>query len=156
MKPVMDFVKRFHAELSFDEKLVVKKGDKYFLLNEKLKNFVGEDFFYAGNYLGKARNGKFFPSVNLLKMIAEKAANKVTVDRKTEWLFICGRDIFKRGIINVYGSKRKDDYTLILNVYGECLGYGQITRNLDEEGVGVYIKNMFDIGDFLRREREET
>ncbi|MGB9713760.1 MAG: hypothetical protein ACPLZC_02130 [Candidatus Bathyarchaeales archaeon] len=156
IRPITDFVSRFNAELSLDENLVIKKESRYFLLDSKLKNFVGTGFFYAGIYLGKIKNRKFFPSVNLLKMIVEKAENKVTVDRKTEWLFICGRDIFKQGIIKVSGSKRKGDCTLVLNVYGECLGFGEITRNLDEEGVGVYVKNFFDIGDFLRREKQES
>ncbi|MGQ9624509.1 MAG: hypothetical protein ACUVT9_03965 [Candidatus Bathycorpusculaceae bacterium] len=133
---------------------MVKKRNKYFLLDEKLQKFIMNGFFYVGIYLGKIENGKFFPSVNLLNMIVEKAANKVTVDKKTEWLFVCGRDIFRQGIIRVNGSKKKGDYTLVLNVYGECLGFGQIKRSLDEEGVGVYVKNMFDIGDFLRRERQ--
>jgi ribosome biogenesis protein Nip4 len=150
----MDFVKQFHAKLSLEENRVVKKGNKYFLLDEKLQKFIRNGFFYSGIYLGKVENGKFFPSVNLLKMIVKKAANKITVDKKTEWLFICGRDIFRQGIIRVNGSKKKGDYTLVLNVYGECLGFGQIKRSLDEEGIGVYVKNMFDIGDFLRRERQ--
>ncbi|MGQ9641411.1 MAG: hypothetical protein ACUVUF_04705 [Candidatus Bathycorpusculaceae bacterium] len=150
----MDFVKQFHAKLSLEENRVVKKRNKYFLLDEKLQKFIMNGFFYVGIYLGKIENGKFFPSVNLLNMIVEKAANKVTVDKKTEWLFVCGRDIFRQGIIRVNGSKKKGDYTLVLNVYGECLGFGQIKRSLDEEGVGVYVKNMFDIGDFLRRERQ--
>jgi ribosome biogenesis protein Nip4 len=138
-----------------NEKLVVKKGNRYFLLNEKLKNLIGKDFFYAGIYLGKAKNGKFFPSFNLLSMIAQEKANKIFVDKRSEWLFICGRDIFKRGITKVMGSKRKGDYTLILNQYGECLGFGRIVGNLDEIVDGVAVKNISDLGDFLRREKRE-
>jgi ribosome biogenesis protein Nip4 len=85
-------------------------------------------------------------------MIAEKKANKMIVDKKTEWLFICGRDVFKQGIIKVVGSKRKGDYTLILNQHRECLGFGKILCHLGKED-GVVIKNIADIGDFLRRER---
>jgi len=156
IRPIMDFVKRFDAELRLDENFIVKKRNKCFLLNEKLKNFVRESFFYAGIYLGEIRNGGFFPSISLLKMIAERAANKIVVDRKTEWLFICGRDIFRQGIIKVNGSKRKGDFTLVLNIHGECLGFGEITRNLDEKGSGVYVKNILDIGDFLRREKRNS
>lgn len=156
IKSIMDFVKRFDAELSLDENLILKKGNRCFLLNEKLKNFVRGDFFYAGIYLGEIRNGGFSPSISLLKMIAERAANKIIVDGKTAWLFICGRDVFRQGIIRVDGSKRKGDFTLVLNMRGECLGFGEITRNLDEEGNGIYVKNIFDIGDFLRREKRES
>jgi len=152
MKPMKDFIGQFSASISLDESLIVKKENRYFLLNEKLKKLVTKDFFYAGTYLGKIKNGKFFPSFNMLRMIAEKKANKVIVDKKTEWLFICGRDVFKQGIIKVMGSKRKGDYTLILNQHGECLGFGKILRSLDEGKEGVAVKNISDIGDFLRRE----
>ena len=153
MKILKEFVSRFGARINLNEKLVVKKGNRYFLLNEKLKNLIGKDFFYAGIYLGKAKNGKFFPSFNLLSTIAQEKANKIFVDKRSEWLFICGRDIFKRGITNVVGSKRKGDYTLVLNQYGECLGFGRIMHNLDEIVEGVAVKNISDLGDFLRREK---
>ncbi len=152
IKVIEDFVRRFNAEIRLDETLLVKKGNSYFLLNDTLKKLVAKDFFYAGLYLGKAKKDRFFPSFNLLRIIAEAKANKVVVDKKTEWLFICGRDIFKRGIKNVVGSKNRGSYTLILNMKSECLGYGKILHDLDKPGKGVVIKNILDIGDFLRRE----
>jgi len=153
MKSMKDFISQFNASISLDESLTVKKENRYFLLNVSLKKLVTKDFFYAGTYLGKTKNGKFFPSFNLLRMIAEKKANKIIVDKKTEWLFICRRDIFKQGIIKVIGSKRKSDYTLILNQHSECLGFGRILHNLDEEKGGIAVKNISDVGDFLRREK---
>jgi len=155
MKQIKDFVSRFQTKISLTQNLIVKRRNRYFLLNENLKRLVSKDFFYAGTYLGKTKNGKFFPSFNLLKMIAEKKANKIIVDKKTEWLFICGRDIFKQGIIKLMGSKRKGDYTLILNQHGECLGFGKILCALDKEE-GVAVKNVSDIGDFLRREKQRA
>jgi ribosome biogenesis protein Nip4 len=109
-----------------------------------------KDFFYAGTYLGKTKNEKFFPGFELLRMMSEKKAHKVVVNKKTEWLFICGRDVFKRGIVNVIGPGKKGDHVLVLNCYGECLGFGRVISDLDKEG--VFIKNISDIGDFLRRE----
>lgn len=154
IKPITDFVSQFNASISFDENLIVKKENRYFLINENLKKFTAKDFFYAGIYLGKTKNGKFFPSFSFLKIIAERKANKIMVNKKAEWLFICGRDIFKQGITKVIGSKRKGDYTLILNQHGECLGFGKILRNLDEIKEGVAVKNVSDAGDFLRREKQ--
>jgi len=153
MKQIKDFVSRFQTRISLDKNLLVKRRDRYFLLDDSLKRLISKDFFYAGTYLGKTKRGKFFPSFNLLRMIAEEKANKVMVDKKTEWLFICGRDIFKQGITEVMGSKRKGDYTLILNQHGECLGFGRILYNLDKAKDGVVIENISDIGDFLRREK---
>jgi ribosome biogenesis protein Nip4 len=154
MKPLKDFVNQFGGSISLDKSLMVKKENRYFLLNEGLKKLVAKDFFYAGTYLGKIKNGKFFPSFSLLKMIVERKANKIIVDKKTEWLFICGRDIFKQGIIKVMDSKKRGEYTLILNQHGECLGFGKILRHLDKEK-GVAVKNISDIGDFLRREKHQ-
>jgi ribosome biogenesis protein Nip4 len=134
----------------------VKKENRYYLLNENLKSLITENFFYAGTYLGKIRNDNFFPSFTLLRMISEQKANKIIVDDKTAWLFICGRDIFKDGILEADGSKRKGDYTLVLNQHRECLGFGRILRSLEEERKCVAIKNILDIGDFLRRERQRA
>jgi len=153
MKVIKSFVNLFGASISLDRRLILRKENRYFLLNETLKELVRKNFFYAGEYLGKIKNGKFFPSFNLLTMIAKQKANKIVVDEKTEWLFICGRDIFKRGIMKIIGSKRKGNYTLIMNRYGECLGFGKILCDLDEASNCVAVKRISDIGDFLRREK---
>jgi len=152
MKPISDFALQVGAKIILNAKFMAKKGRRYFLLNENLKRLIQKDFYYAGTYLGKAKNGKFFPSFNLLAMLAKGEANKIVVDRKAAWLFICGRDVFRRGILAVHGSRRKGDYTLVVNEFGECLGFGKITHSLDAEENQIVVKNISDIGDFLRRE----
>lgn len=156
MKLINNLASRFGVSLNLNEKFIVKKKNQYFLLNKELKKLAKGDFFYAGVYLGKVKNGKFFPSFNLLRMIAEGEANKVIVNEKTAWLFICGRDIFKCGIVKAAGLGRKGDYVLVLNQNGECLGFGKILINLNEAERGVVIKNILDLGDFLRRERQQV
>jgi len=153
IKAIDDFVSRLDASVSLDQNLIVKKQNRFFLLDENLRKLISKDFFYAGIYLGKTKNRKFFPSFSLLGMIAQGKANKVIVHKKTAWLFICGRDIFKQGIIKVMGSERKGDYTLVLNIHGECLGFGRILCDLGIRRKGVAVKNISDIGDFLRREK---
>lgn len=155
MKLIEDFVGRLKTSVTLDEKLIVRKQDRYFLVTEKLREFTHEDFFYAGAYLGKVKNGVFFPSFILMAMLADKKSNKIVVDDKTAWLFVCGRDIFKRGIQNVLGFVRKGDYALIVNRHGECLGFGRILHNIGEvrDKNKVVVKNISDIGDFLRREK---
>jgi len=149
-----DFTRRFHASTRLDQNLIVKKSSRYFLLNENLKALIAEDFFYAGAYLGKTRGNTFFPSFHFLAMIAQSDANKITIDSKTEWLFTCGRDVFKAGITGVSKPLEKGDYTLILNDYGDCLGFGKITRSIDDARKNqVVVKAITDIGDFLRREK---
>ena len=155
MKPVENFISQFKASVVLNESLIVKKQNRYFLLNKDLKRQVRKDFFYAGAYLGKIKDATFFPSFILLAMIGKEKANKIMVDEKTAWLFICGRDVFKRGILKVIGSKRKGDYTLIVNEHYECLGFGKILRNMNKvkDENKVIVKNISDIGDFLRREK---
>ena len=85
-------------------------------------------------------------------MLVDVAANKVVVDGEAAWLFICARDVFGTGILKVMGSRRNGDATLVLNEFGECLGFGKITGDLGGPGEKVAVKNVLDIGDFLRRE----
>jgi len=159
VRMLLDFISRFHAaDTVLDTDLVVKKENRFFLINTELRLHIQKDFFYAGAYLGKAKGNVFFPSFILLAMMAEKKTNRVAVDDKGAWLFICGRDIFKRGILNVVGSVRKGDYTLVVNRRMECLGFGRITRNIDDERdvKRVVVKNISDVGDFLRREKSKA
>jgi predicted RNA-binding protein (TIGR00451 family) len=153
IKQIIDFVKMLGSNILLDKNLIVTKENKYFLVNEDLKRLTSGDFFHAGVYVGKIRNGRFVPSFSLLDKIAEKKANKIFVDKKSEWLFICGRDIFRRGIVKAIGSKKKGGHVLVMNQHSECLGLGRIVVNLDEKKQGMAIENVLDIGDFLRRER---
>jgi len=152
MKPITDFAAQFGVKIALNADFIVKKDNRYFLLNPNLKMVIRTDFYYAGVYLGKFKNGIFFPSFNLLAMLARVETNKIIVDKKTAWLFICGRDVFRKGIVTVRGSLRKSDYTLVLNEFDECLGFGKVTRRLDDAKATVVVKNILDIGDFLRRE----
>jgi ribosome biogenesis protein Nip4 len=156
MKEIEDFVGQFNTSISLDMSLVVKNRNRYYLLSKKLKQTVPKSYFYAGVYLGAVKGASFFPSFLLLTMIAKTKANKLVIDKKTAWLFICGRDIFKKGILKA-NNLRKDDYALILNERNECLGWGNITCNLSKETEGnkVAVKNILDIGDFLRREKQQ-
>ena len=152
MKPYESFASRFGGKIVFNSECIVEKNQRFYLLNPRLKK-MQSNFYYAGLYLGKVKNGVFFPSFNLLDMLVAEVANKVVVDRKAAWLFICGRDIFGSGIVKVMGSRRRGDSTLVLNEFGECLGFGWITEDLDRSAEKVAVRNVLDAGDFLRRER---
>lgn len=153
MEQLISFLHQLGSNFTLDEKLIIRKKDKFFLLNENLTIFMKQNFLYAGNYLGKSKYGKFLPSFTFLKMLATREAKKVIINKKSEWLFICGRDIFKQGIIRMIGAFSKGDYTLILNVSGDCIGLGKLIGDPQTEKPGVLIKNISDVGDFLRRER---
>ena len=156
MKTINDFVAQFNASIPLDETRIVRNRNRYYMLSKKLKQQAPKGFFYAGAYLGAVKGASFFPSFLLLAMIAETKANKLVVDRKTAWLFICGRDIFKKGILKADNLK-KGDITLILNEHNECLGFGKMMLNLRAEIDlnKTAVKNILDIGDFLRREKRQ-
>lgn len=156
MKVILKFAKSVHAsELSFKADQVVEDGGRYFVLGKQLLPLVQNGFFYAGTYLGKAKDGKFFPSFNLLALLAESGGRSVVLNRKAAWLFICGRDILFTGIAALRGSAKKGDNVLVLNEFGDCLGFGRAVEDLQSkaEAKEIAVKNVSDIGDFLRRER---
>ena len=136
IKLIDDFVSRFGTSIRLDETLIVKQQGRYFLLDENVKRLASKDFYYAGAYLGEAKDAEFIPSFNLLNMVAQKKANRINLEKKAEWLFICGRDVFGQGIAKMTGSTKKGDYVLVLNSYGECLGFGKILRNLEGKRKG--------------------
>jgi len=57
--------------------------------------------------------------------------------------------------VRVQGPGKRDTNTLVVNEFGECLGFGRIVENLRESAVDneIVVRNVLDIGDFLRRER---
>ncbi len=157
MKEINDFAAQFNARILLDKSHITKNRNRYYLLSKKLKQQAPKDFFFAGAYLGAVKGASFFPSFLLLTMIAESKANKIVIEKKTAWLFICGRDIFKKGILKENRLK-KGDFTLILNEHNECLGFGKVLHNIRKENNvnKVVVKNILDIGDFLRREKRKS
>lgn len=154
MKPLTAFASKFGAQVALNPEFIVEKAQRYYLLNPQLRKVTRADFYYAGLYFGKVKNGVFFPSFNFLNMLANVAANKLVLDRKAAWLFICGRDLFFKGILKVQGSQRKGDFVLVMNEFRECLGFGMIVGDFKAAGnKEVVVQNVLDVGDFLRRER---
>jgi len=156
MKEINEFVAQFNTNITWDESQIVRNRNRYYLLSKNLKQQIPKGFFYAGEYLGAIKGASFFPSFILLAKIAKTKANKIFVDKKTAWLFICGRDIFRQGILKGNNLK-KGDYTLVINEHNECLGFGKIMVNLRgvPDSKEVAIKNILDLGDFLRREKRQ-
>jgi ribosome biogenesis protein Nip4 len=149
MKPLETFASKFGGKIALNPELLTETNHRYYMLNSRVRKVARGDFFYAGLYLGQVKSNVFFPSFNFLNLLLPLAANKVVLDRKSAWLFICGRDIFRGGIKKFMGTQRKGDFTLVLNEFGECLGFAQIVGG---DGKGVLLRNVLDLGDFLRRE----
>jgi len=105
------------------------------------------ELVYTGTYLGQNKQ-RFEPSSILLQMLSdEPSTHKVYVDRDTAWLFVVGKDIFDENIVDRTAGVRLGGYCLVM--FGEeCIGYGRYETSRDLR----VVKNLYDIGDFLRRE----
>jgi ribosome biogenesis protein Nip4 len=125
-------------------------NNKSFHLSIYIEEYLGNktDLVYAGKYLGKDKR-RFKPSLILLQSLTdEKATRKVSVDRESAWLFVCGNDIFEERLKPISGELRLGENYLVI-FEGRCIGYGRF-----ESSAGIKVmKNLFDVGDFLRREQ---
>ena len=82
-----------------------------------------------------------------MSAILEDGTRKVHLGREAAWLFVCGRDIFEENIERVEGVLELGSHYLVM-FDGRCVGYGRY-----ETSAGIHVvRNLFDLGDFLRRE----
>jgi ribosome biogenesis protein Nip4 len=115
---------------------------------EKADKALEKKAFSAGIFLGEEKGKKFLPSVALVEMIGRASHRWVKIDDKTEWLFLCGRDVFAKGVVK---ANVRSGMVIVVSKGEEVLGYGKIVGDLDRKEK-VYVKNFLDKGDYLRRE----
>lgn len=150
MRSLNEFLTAIGAEHGYDEEKLLKINTKRFSVGEELGNFVLDrrQLVYAGRYLGKTKR-EFLPSSILLDELSRvEGLNRIHVDAETAWLFVCGRDIFGENVRRVEGEFADGNAFLVM-FGGSCLGYGVVEPS---EG-RLILRNVLDIGDFLRRER---
>ncbi len=125
---------------------IINIGKKYYLVNSqllKIKEKIGEEIFSIGVYLGEVKNEKFSPSIEFVNILSKLSDKKVFVNDKTEWLFVCGRDVFKKSIVS--GDWFEGDFVFVQNSKDENLGLGRFDRR--------DVKNIIDKGLYLRMEK---
>ncbi|MGB9748577.1 MAG: hypothetical protein ACP5H9_02740 [Candidatus Woesearchaeota archaeon] len=162
IKEYNKLIREILKENSAENRIIViekdSKREEIFLASSKnleliLKN-IGDEMLSFGLKIGEIRVGKirkdFIPAREFLEFLLKKSdfkINHLIVNEKSEWLFICKRDLFSKGIAKenrIFGNS-----FLILNKNKECLGIGRQGFFKNKR----IVKNIFDIGDFLRRER---
>ncbi len=125
------------------------EGERYYLLGEDLKAFKsGEQRkpYSKGLFLGMGRR-EFIPTPALLTLLAKSSKRKATLhDEKGEWLFLCGRDLFRE----TFTSTHAEGFVLVQNQHQENLGLGAITPDPRH---GLLLRNILDRGNYLRHER---
>lgn len=140
---IKDFLKPF-GDIPLEN--VEKVGKKFYQQSTQLKSEVNSLDDYpvsAGLFLGEIVKNAFIPSPNLLEIINLHSSNKIVLNEKSAWLFICGRDIFIEGIVQTCFSKN----VLVLNEKREVLGVAKKE--------GKTYTNIYDIGSLLRREQQQ-
>ncbi len=143
---IQEFLQPFGIKKNVEFQLV---GRSYFIVKDR--QFLSKRPAYAGECIAHIRGPVLIPSIDFLQQIGKEARKHVIVSAKAEWLFICGRDIFAKGIVS-HNNPEVKDRVVILTQNKECLGYGEMTAPLTD--ARVVIKRLFDIGDLLRRERK--
>jgi ribosome biogenesis protein Nip4 len=114
----------------------------------EIKGRSGREMFSGGMFLGSVKNNHFLPSISLIDWLAKRSDRKIFVNKRTAWLFLCGRDLFGKGIVK---SNVGEGLVLVQNENDENLGYGKIIDELNKMD-SVVVENLLDKGDFLRRE----
>ena len=149
MRLLRRLLRHLNSSLTLSEAEVTRINDKYFTIGPVLidRLRVREGLVYAGRYLGRDRR-LFEPSSLLLQMLAsEPGTYKVHVGRAAAWLFVCGRDLFEESVEEIEPRLILGAHYLVVHG-GRCVGYGRY----ETAGERRVLRNLFDLGDFLRRE----
>ena len=149
---IQEFIKQFTKE---EIKDIIQVRKEFYLANKELletKNKIKLEPNSIGLYLGQAKGKNFEPSPALIELIAKKSDKKIFINKQTEWLFLCGRDIFGKGIIK---ANTKEGLVLVQNFKDENLGYGKIVNDMRQKEK-VVVKNIQDKGIYLRQEMRKT
>ncbi|HII61135.1 PUA domain-containing protein [Pyrococcus horikoshii] len=87
---------------------------------------------------------KFYPNIEFFSLV-KVTKNYAVLGPKASFLFTTGKDVPKRAVkkLNWQGSRK----ILIYNDLGDIIGIGMINPRNDEK----FIKNLKDVGEFLRR-----
>lgn len=146
-KSYNSFLKTFSVK--GPEKKTMSIGREKFDVDKDTKNTIDDISrkpSFAGRPLGTISEKGFLPSIDLIDRIHGQAYEdfKITLDKRSSWLFLCGRDIFYKSLPEDQKEKIKKGYILPMNEKEENLGIAFFD--------GKMIVNLIDKGDFLRRE----
>ncbi|MBM3292325.1 hypothetical protein FJY84_06565 [Candidatus Bathyarchaeota archaeon] len=150
MREYEEFLKNINSSMLI-EKEIIKINDKRFIINTELLNFIKDRsrLTYIGTFIGRTKK-TWNPSTILLEQIAkEDKTNKIWVNDETAWLFVCGRDIFIENILKSSPQIMLGLHYLVMN-NNDCLGVARADTIKNK----IIMNNIFDVGDFLRREKK--
>jgi ribosome biogenesis protein Nip4 len=128
-------------------------GRNFYLAEKNLldiKSGVKRDVFALGTYLGEEKMG-FSASpalIDMLSKLPESDSKKISINKKAEWLFLCGRNILSDSIIKNQHNL-SEGLVFVQNEHGENLGYGMFKKEDT-----LIIKHILDKGKYLRADEK--
>jgi len=144
------FTKQFTDENILNIRRV---GRNFYQAEERLweiKNGVTRDIYSLGLYLGEEKMG-FSPSpafVDMISKLPDTQSKKVFINKKAEWLFLCGRNVLSESI-SKNPNTLSEGLVLVQNEKDENLGYGLFKREDT-----LIIKHILDKGRYLRMDEK--
>ena len=145
---------KFTKQFTDTELADVHRVGRNFYLAEKrlweIKNGVNRDIYSLGLFLGEEKMG-FSPSPALMDLISklpDAQSKKIFINKKAEWLFLCGRNILPESVVK-NPNNLSDGLVVVQNEIGENLGYGQFKKEDT-----LIIKHILDKGRYLRMDEK--
>jgi ribosome biogenesis protein Nip4 len=141
---------KFTKQFTDSEILDVHRiGRNFYQAEERLweiKSGVTRDIYSLGLFLGEEKTG-FSPSPALMDLISkfpDAESKKIFVNKKAEWMFLCGRNILSDSIAK-NPHNISEGLVLVQNERDENLGYGLF--KMEDQ---LIIKHVLDKGRYLR------
>ncbi len=151
---ILEFIAQFTQQQLLDEHHIYQLRTEWFLVPPKLLA-LGKDLprkpIFVGAYLGRQQNDYLVPGIALLDLLAKSDAPVVEVNERTAWMFICGKDVLQPGIVKASPGIAAGRWVLV-KCKNDVIGVGKVEGDLKD--AKSIVKNFFDVGDFLRRERK--
>lgn len=142
------FIQQFTDERIVNPNDVYELGEEVFSVTPNLFQ-IGKDLprkpVFVGAFLGRRKKGYFVPGIHLLDLLAKSKTKKVFVNNKAAMIFVYGKNVLKQSITKSERNPKQGDWVLVMS-NDDCLGFGVV----QPDGT---VRNVFDIGDYLRRER---
>ncbi len=136
------YLNEFRQWLNSQEGELINIKGEVFLVNSSQKELINKYYkrvIFSGSRLGRISND-FYPSLYLLEEVS-RFTSCLTLNNKKSWLFVCGRDLFVSNSDRLY-------YFVCRN--NQFIGLAK----LEKKGRKTYLKNVYDIGLYLRKQNK--
>jgi len=148
--PLQEFMQKTHvnADVLLELGKIIKKGRYVFVATNEMRSFMedtGTDFFSIGTQIGEIKKD-FMPTPWFIDFLSNNSERKAFINNKSEWMFLCGKDIFQKGIEKIEIPKRRG-LIFVQNKFNENLGLAKFMQDAN-----VPLENILDKGAYVRKE----